>query len=496
MHRSDYGFLLFLAVMVMCIYFPVFYSDYLYTDEAVQVWLSRKGLNYQTSVPQGRYISYLLFEWFFRFIHTIHDVVYARLFSLLGWLLCLPIWYWIINTVIANNSLPKVLVQLFMVYLVCMPPFTIYVAWAACMEMFIGCTAALAAGYILYSGIRFTDKKTAVPLVNIFGAVAFGLLALFTYQNCFGCFFIPFIIHLAASKKMSRVIFIGIVFSLATFIIYFLLFKYSIKNSAVEVSSRSSLANNPVDKLLFFFAKPLQSAFHFTIILKDKSVAGFVFYVLVVGLWLLNFFLAEKTKPLKLVLTYFAGLFILLVLIYLPSLIVKENYASNRTLFALDAAVFFLVAITVFTSLKTPSYQLFTGAVVAIFFIANAWYNYRFQFLQPLTCEFNLVKKVVVKNYRPAITIVNVVCADENSFENKYHINACWDEFGQPSTSKPWAPSPMIKQLVFELTGNRTTAENLIINTLLHSATHIKSIAADTAKNVLLIDMQQLLNSK
>ena len=51
----------------------------------------------------------------------------------------------------------------------------------------------------------------------------------------------------------------------------------------------------------------------------------------------------------------------------------------------------------------------------------------------------------------------------ENAFEEKYGIVASWDEFGIPSTAKKWVPEPLVKQLIFEKTGNRQTAENILV---------------------------------
>ena len=108
MKRTDFIALMVLMMVVFIIFYPIFYSEYLYTDEATQIWLSAKKLNYETSVPQGRYISYLIFEWLFRSINTIRGVVNARLFSLFGWIVYLPVWYFIINKVALKNQIPKV----------------------------------------------------------------------------------------------------------------------------------------------------------------------------------------------------------------------------------------------------------------------------------------------------------------------------------------------------------------------------------------------------
>ena len=60
MKRIDFISLLFLFIAIALIFYPVFSADYLYTDDANQIWLAKQGLNFNTSIPQGRYITYKL----------------------------------------------------------------------------------------------------------------------------------------------------------------------------------------------------------------------------------------------------------------------------------------------------------------------------------------------------------------------------------------------------------------------------------------------------
>src|SRR5438034_533686 len=77
-------------------------------------------------------------------------------------------------------------------YLICTPAFSICVGWAGCMELFIANTTGLISGYILYSSIRNKNRKIYISPLAMAGAALFGIISLFTYQNGFGCFFLPF----------------------------------------------------------------------------------------------------------------------------------------------------------------------------------------------------------------------------------------------------------------------------------------------------------------
>jgi len=461
----DFIFLLFIIAAVLAIYFPVFSAEYLYTDEASQLWLTKKGINYQTSVPQGRYITYVIMKWVFSYINNIHQVIYARLFSLIGWIMCLPIWYYIISKICNKNGFSKALVLLFMVYLITMPPFIIYIGWSACMQMFIACTSALVAGNILYNDINcisVTEKMSSFKILIIF---CLGLIALFTYQNCYGCFFIPFFIHFISEKKFSKRIYIGMFFSLFTFIIYYFLFKYSLSVSNLVPSERNSITTNPLNKLLFLFYSPLNSAFHFTYLFNEKSIYGFIVYGFIFSIWLLVNLLVNKTTIFSEKVKYFLGLNLFAILIYLPSLIVKENYSSNRTLFALDLFVFFLVAETVFSCVKRKNLDYIITVFLSTLFLLNAWYNYNKQFIDPLKLEYNFVKNIIMQRFKPGILTVHFICPSEYLFKEKYNIATSWDEFGEPSTSKKWVPEPFIRQLILEKTGDMLIAQNIEIKT-------------------------------
>ena len=65
---------LILPAIVLAIYYPAFTTDYLYTDDTVQLWRFKEHLNFNASVPQGRFLTYKLFTSLFNYIHTIHAV--------------------------------------------------------------------------------------------------------------------------------------------------------------------------------------------------------------------------------------------------------------------------------------------------------------------------------------------------------------------------------------------------------------------------------------
>ena len=491
--RGDLITLACLLAVVMVIYYPVLYATYLYTDEATQLWFSQEG-THLTWIPQGRWISYKLFSFLFSAAHTVHSVLHIRLFSLLGWMVCLPAWYYILKDCLVKNALPVVLLPLAMVYLVCMPPFSIYIGWATCSEMFIACTAGLLSGYAMYKGVQYKDGQVRVAVAAAIPAFIAGMISLFTYQNGFGCFFIPFFIQLIAGKQLSKRIIAGIAAALLLYGLYYLLFTLSLQVTGTAASERSSLASNPIKKIAFLFTRPMASACHFTWLFNEKSVAGEIMYGIVFIGWVVISFIRLRTVTLTQRLLYVGMVIAFFILVYLPSLLVDENFSSNRTLFALNLVVFLLLAETVLAFIKTSRGRYSTAGIIAGCFFINAGYNFRVQFTRPLTAEFNFVKTVIAQQYTAATDTIYFIRPTEDAFEKKYGIIASWDEFGVPSTAKKWTAEPLIKQLIFEQTGNRAMAEKIVVKSREGNDVFIQSAAAVT-KRTMLINIDSMLHS-
>ena len=96
---------------------------------------------------------------------------------------------------------PSQLIFFSTLYIICTPPFTIYVGWASCFEQFIANTAGLLSGYILYSSIKYQNDRITISFLAAALSILFGVVSLFTYQNGFGCFLIPFALHLIKAPQ-------------------------------------------------------------------------------------------------------------------------------------------------------------------------------------------------------------------------------------------------------------------------------------------------------
>ena len=468
---------MFIPVLVFS---PLFYTHYFYTDEVLQLWLYRKGSDFAMFVPQGRLFTDRLFRSLYSHIDTIGQLSMLRLFSLAGWLICLPVWYSVFKRVTRDEGLPPQLPFFSVLFLICSLPFSISIQWAACMELFIANTCGLLAGYFVY---RY-DRRGWLP------ALLTGLISLFFYQNGFGCYLLPFFLAIVAGQKADRKMLAPLVVYFAIYLIYFLLFKGMLQMVLhAGVSNRTALLDNPVNKMVYLFARVLPQTFLFNGVVNEGSIAGLISFglIAVVCLWL-NYRIRTKRN----FLVYGLLIVACFVLIYLPSLIIRENYASNRTLLGLDMAVFFWVFITLVKgsgrSRLLPAILTIAGCLLVL----TSVYNFRAVFLRPAVEEYNSIKTSMAQHYNPGITSIDYICTAEDQVREKYGVQSSWDEYGMSSSFFGWVPEALVRQLVFEFTGNRSVAEKLTVRVWVNRASFQASGSPGT-EGSMVIDVPAIL---
>lgn len=494
MQRKDFYLLSFLFLVVLLIFYPLFYTDYIYTDEVNQLWLYRPGSGFSMFAAQGRWITELLISKSFEAVDSVHGITYIRIFALLMWLACIPVWYVIIKRIAAQGPGYEYLPFFTCLYLVTSLPFSITVQWASCIELPIANTAGLLSGAIWYVKIR--DKRTwAIPIVAGLGAVVAGLISLSAYQSGFCCFLIPFLFHYISAYTTGKdLVFVkGLAFYFFVYVVYFVLFKAYLAVNHVNSDPRTGIYLNPFDKLQFFFSHPLKRAFWFNIIVDENNKqARAIYKVMFVGWMVLAFVRFGKKNWLSAV-KYIAAVLVVFMFSYLPSLVVKENYASNRTMLAINMCVWIVCAEMVMYFLKNiPARRITAISLTGVLMIAG-WYNFNKQFLQPVREEYQAVKNYVQQHYNNNITTVYFIKASEDAFRNKYHLQSSMDEFGVPSTFFEWVPENLVQQMVFEITGNRKTAEQLTVKHWSDMESFTKS--GDTlTTDILLVNVPDLIN--
>ena len=497
MQRKDFYLLGILWVCVLFIFLPLFTSDYIFTDEASQIWgyNAIPGLN--LFIDDGRWLTEILQSWLFKMADTIHDVTYLRLISLFGWLLCLPIWYVVIKKIIAKVPAYEYLPFFICLYLVTSLPFIASVQWATCMQFFIADTASLLAGAVVLKGIHFGKKWVVVSPLAVVMALLLGVAALFLYQGAFACFLIPFLLHFINpfNDKKDSVLISGLVVYFVVYVVYFVLYKvsFSLFNNIVP-SPRNALYIDPWNKIKFFLARPLERSFRFTLITSEDSLISKISYPVLLGTLAVSTYIRYGRAKWLYAVKHLTAIGVIFVLSYLPPLLIQENYASNRTLMALNMCVFIVCFEMALYFIRSRRLLQIAGVAVLLFFVGCARYNFQQVFLKPVKAETAALTTFIKQHYHPGIQTIHFIRPSEDFMAEKYQVNRSMDEFGVPTSCMSWVPEPLVKQLVYETTGNRQQALQLVVKQWASKEEYTRS-GENINSSILLVDVPAIMNA-
>lgn len=450
---------LVIAALFCMLYFPLFTADFAYLDEIHQLWNNRDDSNLNMFLTQGRWLTGLLFQKFFASISTIEQLKLLRLFSLVGWVLTsflLSILFrkWAIHLQWQPQTL-----WLATLYLACSLSVCIFVGWASCMEVFAGVAAGVGSGHILYTALVKQKGHIHLSNLTILFSLSLGVVSLFIYQTAFGAFLLPFFFHYVKKETpgTGRTLIIGVAFYLLTYIVYYFLFQYSLKAYGVVASDRTGVSLDVLRKIGFFFSGPLPQAFSLNVPFNAGSLFSQVWYPLVLLVWVVSMFKNNRYHTVIQKLVRITTIFFLLALIYLPLMIAKENFASYRTLYVFNLAVFVMVVDGVLQMGKGAMVKKIFVIAMALVLLLSCWFTLNILYLNPLQKEYKALQTFVQTHYTPAVQNVYFIRADKHLFSAQVYR----DEFGLPSTYRDWVPVPIVKQLVLQQTGDRTIAEDL-----------------------------------
>ncbi|MEJ8840912.1 glucosyltransferase domain-containing protein [Lacibacter sp. H375] len=498
MQTSKHLFTIIGIAILACflIYYPVFFADYAFTDEAHQLWFNNDGSNFIMFLNQGRLITGWLIDGAFGNMDSVSDIKWLRIFSFSSMVVFMVLYGVLSKKLFDDLKIDGKVWALSVVFIPCSLSAAIYVGWASCAEIFLATLAAFLSGYLLFRKVNSKETYLKVSTLTLAVSLFFAMCSLFTYQTAFGFFLLPFFLYFIKNKsaKIDRTIIIGVGFYIACYVVYYFLFRYSLKVYNVQPSTRATINIDPLGKLSFFFSYPLAQAFSFNFLYNARSILSQIFYPLVILFWMISLFIRIGKKNVGKIIGHILICFALLILTYLPLMISIENFASYRTMFALNFLVFVMVCDFVISFLRTNRLRNIVAALAGLIFCAVAFYNYHINFSKPLENEYAALRSYFMNNYEERTEAIFFVRPPMNLFKSAFGVNYYTDEFGYPSTEKDWTPEPLLKQLVFEKTKSREEAKQVLLD--VSSATQSPAFSVtDTAAKVLIIDMQAVFNA-
>lgn len=498
MVRKDFYLLGILWLIVLIIFLPLFYSHYIFTDEVSELWVYNFVPNSQMFTDDGRWLAEQIHSRLFKSIDTIQEVTRLRLISLFGWLLCLPVWYSVIKRLVANVPAYTYLPFFICAYLVTSLPFLVSVQWASCMQFFIANTVALLSGAIALKCIQYHEDKTAKRIAGCLISMVLAVASLFLYQSAYACFLIPFLLHFLNpfTNRKEKVLLLGLAFHLVIYAVYFLLYKltFNLIDNIDEQSRNSLHLLNPVDKLIFFMSRPLERSFRFTLLTNEDSPVSKVYYPIMLLALVVLAFLRFRIQKWQLAVKYLAAIGCIWLISYLPPLLIKERFASNRTLMALNLCVFIVCLEMALWHIKNKRVLQVAGIAMICFFAFCARYNFQKVFLRPIVDETAALTAYFKQHVNSGIQTIYFIRPSEDLVAEKYKVHRSMDELGVSSSYRDWVPEPLSKQLIYEVTGNRQQAKAVTVKQWPSKEAYLNAHEVLNS-SILLVDVPAILQS-
>jgi len=174
---------------------------------------------------------------------------------------------------------------------------------------------------------------------------------------------------------------------------------------------------------------------------------------------------------------------------YISVMVPRENFASYRTMLCLNLAGTMLLVDVILRLVKQSNFKNFIPYLATGIVMVVAWCNFNLNYIKPLKKEYQAVHTYFQQNYDSSKTTIYFVRPPDNLFKKLYNQNLYKDEFGLPSTHKEWTPEPLVKQMVFEATGNREKArQTTIVNLFFEERDSARAEGAP-----LIIDVEKIL---
>ncbi|RZN82629.1 MAG: hypothetical protein EVB11_07885 [Winogradskyella sp.] len=415
-------------------------KDYAFLDAYEFIYTANRNSDFQNIfIENGRPLLGLWSEFFYGSVfETISQLKWARIFALF---FC----------VLFSTQLFRFLLKLglkpyesaiFSVLVLALPTFTVYFAWSATAQIPILLIANFYAGQLLLKA--FIQKK----IFSLNFAIAFCIvfISLFMYQSAVMIFILPLIFTVIKTNSFDlKTVTYFILFTLLSFILYFVFFKLTLSISSLDASYRTSL--NPLNipkrviKFYMFELRILIKNSGFLLISKLSLLIGAIAFL---G-FLIQQFLIKRS------LIFLSALVLILPFCYAPNILSGQSYFSLRAISPTAIIILFYqfwflrnlclkYNKTKVGLLIIPVSLLLLSAFNQKKYVAGLQHK-EYEILRKAFQDFdiNQVNKLVI--IRPNYGFLQELGYLKNGFSG---------EFGNLSSVKDWVPNHLFSQIKWE----------------------------------------------
>jgi len=427
---------------------------YGFSDDYVHLY-SYSTNNYleleETLLSYGRPINALLYKLCFSKLIFITDLRFLRIISLAGMLIV----FFIVFEILKKQNLSKFEIFYLLLFLFTIPAINLTISWASLFTFPLAIIFSIYSALLVSKTSSFNIPLTLKLLWWIIGIILL-IISSLIHQTASMYFWVIvgiFLFYSNPNKHNTSILLNNffrflIVWAISMGLSYMWIIFYKTRFTGQEIE-RINLSTNFYHKLIWFVYEVIVRSLNFHILSDSKILPIFLLIIIIFGLYI--FF--EEQKINKLI--GFLIVSMLLILSYFPNLVVKENWASYRTLIALSSlfVLFLFVAIkSVFSKFILSQYRWFFKPILLFFaFITLFLYSYHQinTIAYPQALEIGFIKyRLQELNEENHEEIYVIQPTFNDIIVNRFYG---YDEFGIPSSIQSWAPDPMVRLILHEI---------------------------------------------
>jgi Glucosyl transferase GtrII len=461
---SSSAILLVIAATIFGIFLPALIVPYAFTDDypvlsiadglGPNPWFGNSIID--TVATSGRLFAALLDKLVFSAAGTIDNLRFVRLLAVLGIVGLAFLLHW----ALVRSGVKRTLAALIAVLVCSMPAFQVYGSWAV---LFNVPYAAILGGGASLLAVAAVDAPRDLVADRLAGAIAMLVASLLIYQSAAMFFWVFLAVALigAARDERRALRLVRAHFGIAAVALglTFLIVKVAIHliGDAAPNAARTALTHDVIGKARWFFRGPLYGSLSLFDLTPSRWLAALVATTAIGGILLL--LRHERVRSLP----YVAIGALLIPLSFLPNLVVAENSPTYRvqvSITSLIALYFCLGALGVWVTLRDWLRPRVSGqtliaakglaAATAVAFVASSAFiagrNVTTLFVVPQTTELRMIRSQVAALPNGIQQLAFVQTGNDQGMSKFVSV----DEFGVPSSARPWSLQPSVLLILRE----------------------------------------------
>ncbi|MBV8213882.1 MAG: hypothetical protein JOZ08_11765 [Verrucomicrobia bacterium] len=433
----DFPWLVMLLALLGMVYLPCLMVRYAFMDDYALLYEARENFWQILSVflAGGRPFFGYPVTFLYSQIATVDNLWIMRLIGLIG-LECLAVFlFWFAN----RSGWSRLGAFILSAGVLTLPAWTIYVSWAICCLFGFAWVIAGIAVALLDDSWQF--QSVSGRAARAITSVVLIVFALFTYQPAACAIWFFFVAYLFGKEKSVSLeircfVRVALCFLVACGVFYLLFKMYG------RMQPRAALDTNFLSKLIWFFKEVVPRGFSFGWLgLPDKICRRTELVLVGATLVVLRY----KDNIGRLI-TIAALLPCCLVLGFTASIVSSGQWPTFRSTVVVYSIVFVILAFVLVEILQflssRPIAQKAAAGLVVFAVCALAAFNLNHYVVYPQVTELAMVTSQVRRtDFNDVNRILVVPALDQDSVAGRVFF----DEFGQPSTAKPWVWQPIVR---------------------------------------------------